>query len=126
MSISVNVRLLVMLALLSVLAPHVMADGVDPSAAKGAEELAQPPPLAPEQPSEGAEPPDTYLEPEITIVVKPDVVQYEYRINGQLYMIKVVPAKGKPYYLIDPDGTGQWHRSFTSDVVPPQWVIKRF
>ena len=115
-----------MLALLSVLAPQVMADGVAPGATKSADELAQPPPLAPEQPSEDTQPPDTYLEPEITIVVKPEVVQYEYRINGQLYMIKVVPAKGKPYYLIDPDGTGQWHRSFTSDVVPPQWVIKRF
>jgi hypothetical protein len=126
LSIWVSMRVLVMLALLSALAPHVMADDVDPGATKSAEELAQPPPLAPEQPSEDAEPPDTYLEPEITIVVKPEVVQYEYRINGQLYMIKVVPAKGKPYYLIDPDGTGQWHRSFTSDVVPPQWVIKRF
>ena len=121
-----NIHLLLVLTLLGVLAPRVLADAVDPTAAKGAEELVQPPPLAPEQPSEGTEPPDTYLEPEITIVVKPEVVQYEYRINGQLYMIKVVPQKGKPYYLIDPDGTGQWRRSFTSDVVPPQWVIKRF
>lgn len=121
-----NMHLLVLLILLSVLAPRVMADAVDPVAAKGGDELAQPPPLAPEQAPEGDEPADTYLEPEITIVVKPDVVQYEYRINGQLYMIKVVPKKGKPYYLIDPDGTGQWRRSFTSDVVPPQWVIKQF
>lgn len=83
-------------------------------------EVPEPPPLPPGS----AE--DTYLEPEITIVVDKQTVQYEYRINGQLYMIKVVPKKGKPYYLIDPDGTGQWRRSFTSDIVPPQWVIKEF
>jgi Protein of unknown function (DUF2782) len=121
-----NIQLVIVLALLSVLAPHAMADAGNPSAAKGADDLSQPPPLAPEQPPGDAEPPDSYLEPEITIVVKQNAVQYEYRINGQLYMIKVVPEKGKPYYLVDPDGTGQWRRSFTSDVVPPQWVIKQF
>ena len=121
-----NTPLVIVLALLCASAPQVLADAVDPSAGKSTDELVQPPPLAPEQPSEANEPADTYLEPEITIVVKPEVVQYEYRINGQLYMIKVVPEKGKPYYLIDPDGTGQWRRSFTSDVVPPQWVIKQF
>ncbi len=80
----------------------------------------------PEPPPPPANAEDTYLEPEITIVVSKQTVQYEYRINGRLYMIKVVPQKGKPYYLIDPDGSGQWRRSFTSDVVPPQWVIKEF
>lgn len=83
----------------------------------------EPPPL----PADSAAPEDNYLEPEITISVKKDdTVQYEYRINGKLYMIKVVPAKGKPYYLIDPEGTGEWRRSFTSTVVPPQWLLKEF
>ena len=121
-----TIPLVIVLALLGVPASQVLADAVDSGTGKSTDELVQPPPLAPEQPSEDSEPADTYLEPEITIVVKPEVVQYEYRINGQLYMIKVVPEKGKPYYLIDPDGTGQWRRSFTSDVVPPQWVIKQF
>lgn len=98
----------------------LMASSTLTLADKHSGDAPQPPPLPPE----GAE--DTYLEPEITIVVTKQAVQYEYRINGQLYMIKVVPEKGKPYYLIDPNGTGEWHRSFTSNVVPPQWVIKQF
>jgi hypothetical protein len=111
--------LLAALSLLSVLALNPSA-AADEQAGEPGTEVPEPPPLPP------ANTEDTYLEPEITIVVSKQTVQYEYRINGRLYMIKVVPQKGKPYYLIDPDGTGQWRRSFTSDIVPPQWVIKEF
>lgn len=107
------------LPLFSALALNPLA-AADKQSGAAATEVPEPPPLPPGS----AE--DTYLEPEITIVVDKQTVQYEYRINGRLYMIKVVPQKGKPYYLIDPDGTGQWRRSFTSDIVPPQWVIKEF
>lgn len=111
--------LLATLSLFSALALNPLA-AADKQAGAPGTEVPEPPPLPP------ANAEDTYLEPEITIVVSEQTVQYEYRINGRLYMIKVVPQKGKPYYLIDPDGTGQWRRSFTSDIVPPQWVIKEF
>ena len=111
--------LIAALSLFSALALNPLA-ATDKQNGTAATEVPEPPPLPPGNTE------DTYLEPEITIVVDKQTVQYEYRINGRLYMIKVVPPKGKPYYLIDPDGTGQWRRSFTSDFVPPQWVIKEF
>ena len=52
----------------------------------------------------------------------------EYRANGRLYMLKVIPKVGKPYYLIDQKGDGQFARRDTlgSGVQPPMWVIKEF
>ncbi len=46
------------------------------------------------------------LEPDITIIRKGDKTIQEYRKNGQLYMVKIVPAIGPSYYLIDTDGDG--------------------
>lgn len=52
----------------------------------------------------------------------------EYRANGRLYMLKVVPRVGKPYYLIDQKGDGQFARqdSLDSGMRPPMWVVKEF
>mgnify|MGYP001813073513 CR=1 FL=1 len=36
------------------------------------------------------------LDPDVTIVQQDDRTIYEYRVNGQTYMVKVVPAKGPP------------------------------
>lgn len=46
------------------------------------------------------------LEPDITIIRRGEDIVQEYRVNGQLYMIKVVPKHGRPYYLIDSDHDG--------------------
>jgi hypothetical protein len=79
------------------------------------------PPAAPELPDAGQP------EPEVTITTKGTEIHEEYRLNGRLYMIKVVPKKGKPYYLIDQEGSGQFRRSdFESRISIPTWVIKRF
>jgi len=79
------------------------------------------PPAAPELPDVGQP------EPEVTITTKGTEIHEEYRLNGRLYMIKVVPKKGKPYYLIDKEGSGQFRRSdFESNIAVPMWVIKRF
>ena len=79
------------------------------------------PPSVPELP--GAEQP----EPEVIITTKGTEIHEEYRLNGRLYMIKVVPAKGAPYYLIDHEGSGQFRRSdFEPRIAIPMWVIKRF
>jgi hypothetical protein len=32
---------------------------------------------------------------------------YEYRVSGQLRMVKVVPARGPTYYLVDRNGDGK-------------------
>ena len=35
-----------------------------------------------------------------------DVI-YEYRVGGQLRMVKVVPVRGATYYLVDSNGDGR-------------------
>ncbi|HEY9097516.1 MAG TPA: DUF2782 domain-containing protein [Thiobacillus sp.] len=52
----------------------------------------------------------------------------EYRSNGKLYMIKIIPRIGKPYYLIDQKGDGQFARrdSLSPNTRPPMWVVKEF
>ena len=67
--------------------------------------LAQPEPEAfPEPP---AIPPASYqgetVEPEVTIIKRESEVIHEYRMNGELYMVKIVPQFGFPYYLVDRD-----------------------
>lgn len=90
---------------------------------------APPPPPPPEsyQPAPTPGTPEPGLEPEITITTKGTEIHAEYRLSGRLYMIKVTPAKGKPYYLIDYEGSGQFRRSdLEPNIMIPTWVIKRF
>jgi hypothetical protein len=47
------------------------------------------------------------LEPDITIIRKGKKTIQEYRRSGRLYMIKVIPDIGPPYYFIDNDGDGK-------------------
>jgi hypothetical protein len=66
------------------------------------------------------------IEPEVTIIQKEESVVEEYRINGNLYMVKITPSVGAPYYLMDRDGDGSMEfRSNTlgGDVSVPQWVL---
>ncbi len=51
----------------------------------------------------------------------------EYRAHGKLYMLKVIPKVGKPYYLVDPRGDGRFERQETlPGLQPPLWVIKEW
>jgi hypothetical protein len=73
--------------------------------------------------------PDSDLEPQVTITERKDVLIEEYRVGGRLFKIKVTPKIGKPYYLIDERGDGQFSRQDgpdASNLRPPQWVIHRF
>lgn len=58
------------------------------------------------------------------IVIRPgdNEVFYEYRVNGQLMEIKVVPEVGPEYYLVPADGGG-WIRESDTDMLVPSWVI---
>ncbi|AGA89474.1 Protein of unknown function (DUF2782) [Thioflavicoccus mobilis 8321] len=49
---------------------------------------------------------DDTVEPEVTIIERGQDVIYEYRVRGQLYMVKVQPIAGPTYYLLDTDGDG--------------------
>jgi Protein of unknown function (DUF2782) len=47
------------------------------------------------------------MEPDITIIRKGKKTIQEYRLGGRVYMVKVIPDIGPPYYFIDSDGDGK-------------------
>ena len=67
-------------------------------------------------------------EPEVTILKRQEATIEEYRLNGQLYMVKITPNKGYPYYLIDSDGDGSFETRRNELDNPPvtQWKILRW
>ncbi len=53
----------------------------------------------------------------------------EYRIGGRVFLVRVVPPAGKPYYLVDDDGDGVMETRLPGGVRrirAPLWIIKRF
>ena len=73
-------------------------------------------------------PVDDAIEPEVTIKKRDEVTVEEYRIHGRLYMVKVTPKVGPPFYLIDDRGDGNFTRrdSLDSGVRPPLALIGTF
>ncbi|KXJ55626.1 DUF2782 domain-containing protein [Neptuniibacter pectenicola] len=65
-------------------------------------------------------------DPQITIYNDSDKTYYEYRINGELKEIKVVPKQGKTYYLIPAPGEGDFIRQEESQMLIPKWVLFRW
>ena len=66
-------------------------------------------------------------EPQITIRKKGAETIQEYRINGELYMMKVTPEHGVPYYLHKEDQDGGWVNTGPNPPLSiPKWVIFRF
>lgn len=67
-------------------------------------------------------------EPQITIKKRGEDKIEEYSVHGKVYMIKVTPSKGKPYYMVDSRGDGQFSRqdNLDSGVRPPMWVIHQW
>lgn len=63
-------------------------------------------------------------EPEVTITQQGDKTIEEYRINGFLYAVKVIPKKGKPYFLVRSDGQdGNFIHSGKPELRIPSWEI---
>ena len=123
-------RTAIFLILVTLLAPTALAESASHnSQGPGTAVVPEPPP-----PPENYNPPTApgasgteQPEPEVTITTQGTEIHEEYRMNGRLYMIKVTPAKGKPYYLIDDQGSGQFHHSdMQPHIAVPMWVIKRF
>lgn len=71
---------------------------------------------------------DPSLEPEVSIRHRGEERIEEYRVRGRLYMIKVTPPHGRPYYLVNFRGDGRFTRM--DDLSPnfqvPLWVISEF
>ena len=71
---------------------------------------------------------DYALEPEVTIRKEETQLIEEYRVNGQLYMIKISPKNMPSYYLYKDAVEADW-TSFddpTAPMIVPQWVLFTF
>jgi hypothetical protein len=69
------------------------------------------------------------FEPEINIEQFDNREVQEYSVNDRVYMIKITPKHGFPYYLVDPDGTGEMEYKRDTlglEVNPPQWTLFRW
>ena len=99
------------------------------SAPVWAQQTAQPGELQPlpavPPPPPGMEAFDAALEPQVTIVKAEKETREEFRIKGKLYMVKVTPSVGKPYYLVDRQGDGSFVEAdiAPNPIRPPMWVI---
>ena len=97
------------------------------------EDLEKPPEIPPAVEEEAPLKPkiqDEQLEPTVTIRDEEDRQIEEYRINGRVYMVKVTPKNGIPYYYIDADGDGQLEldadQQALNPVQPVYWKIKEW
>ena len=89
-------------------------------------ELSEPPPLPPDVELDPELDPE--LEPQITIIKRGEDTIEEHRINGELYMIKVIPRIGQPYYLVRNRVGGEFSHPGEAgiDISPPMWRILEF
>ena len=71
-------------------------------------------------------PTDGYDEDQIELIEGEDRLIYEYRQNGMLTMIKVVPKKGLAYYMVPLNGAQQIKGLDHQKKLYPQWVIKEW
>jgi hypothetical protein len=86
-----------------------------------------------EEPAPVPEPPELppqvesgeVLESDVTIVETDKGTIHKYSKNGQVYMVKVIPMAGPPYYLLDTDGDGILDAQTTdvTDINIHQWEI---
>lgn len=66
------------------------------------------------------------VETDITIIREDNKTIQEYRRNGTLYMVKIIPKIGAPYYLIDINGDGNMdvrRSDLDKDMHVNQWKI---
>ena len=112
----IHLSLALLLAFMAL--PGVAADNKAPPADLQTLEELPPPAISNEENAD---------EPQITIIKKGEETIEEYRIGGQLYMLKITPANGVPYYMHKEDQDGGWLND--GPVKPmsiPKWTIFRF
>jgi len=105
--------------LLSLLLPLLPASALAAEPAAVTEDIPPPPPIV-----ESGQ----VIEPEVTIKQDDKGTTYEYRVNGQLTLVRVVPKVGPPYYFVDSDNDGvldmQQQGPVNSSV--NQWILFRW
>ena len=106
------------LALLMVYLPLQAQENTEPVA-----DPAAPPPLPPKVRGE-------QIEPSVNIRQEEERLVEEYSINGRIYMVKVTPKNGLPYFYFDEDGDGQLELQAGDEALNPVrpvfWKIKEW
>ena len=94
------------------------------------DDLEKPPPIPPEDSEDVPIPPkiqEEQIEPTVTIRQEEERMIEEYRLDGQIYMVKVTPKDGIPYYYIDTDGDGKLEldvdQQALNPVQPVYWKV---
>jgi Protein of unknown function (DUF2782) len=64
--------------------------------------------------------------PDVTIISGESRTIYEYWQNEHLRMVRIVPAIGKPYFLVPRDPTRGYGDLERADMLLPSWVIVEF
>ncbi|MDR0234531.1 MAG: DUF2782 domain-containing protein [Zoogloeaceae bacterium] len=110
------------LFVLAFLSLPVMAEGGNPAGLTPLEDI--PPPPTDIRPFD-----ESIDEPQVTIRRDERGTVEEFRQGGKLYMLKITPESGAPYYLIDRSGNGQFepvHHERDTGLNVPMWVIDTF
>jgi hypothetical protein len=99
------------------------------TAALAQEDPAAPPPI-PEEPAIPPKVQGEQIEPTVNIRKEEKRTIEEYSLNGRVYMVKVTPDGGLPYYYLDEDGDGmlelQPGDEAMNPVRPAYWKIKEW
>ena len=97
------------------------------------DDLAKPPQIPPANAQDVPIPPkiqDEQIVPTVTIREEEEQMIEEYRLDGQIYMVKVTPRGGIPYYYIDTNGDGKLEldmdQSAMNPVQPVHWKVKEW
>jgi hypothetical protein len=99
------------------------------------DDLEKPPPIPPpdSEPGDVPIPPkiqEEQIVPTVTIREEENRMIEEYRLNGQVYMVKVTPRGGIPYYYIDANGDGRLEldmdQQALNPVQPVYWKVKEW
>lgn len=100
------------------LAPQMLV-AATPADAELLEQVEPPPKVQGGEPLEDA--------PDITIRKEGAKTIEEYRINGELYMMKITPDHGVPYYLYKEDQQSDWvNVGPNPPLAVPKWTLFRF
>ena len=95
----------------------------------------QPPPPPPPPGMVDAPPPPPVMQsgepmaaPDVTIIQTDNERIYEYRVGATLYMVRVVPRVGAPYYYFDSNGDGEldYHETDPRRSKVNMWEIFRW
>jgi hypothetical protein len=96
------------------------------------EDLEKPPEIPPIDAPEQPLPPkvqEEQVEPTVTIHEEEERRVEEYSLNGKVYMVKIIPKVGLPYYYIDSDGDGNLETTPAKGLEPVRpvyWKVKEW